>query len=165
MSNKTIIKTSCTNQKINKMKKFFKIILSLTLFVGLLTSCENEELDTFEEISQITNDKIFRDFVERELNVINQISDIDQVLKLSEKGETLSEIELNELAIALGFKSYEKYENFYIEQKESLEKLDAKYNYSSIKSSELYNQIEKDLRNMEPYKTHIDKLFEIKFIK
>ena len=143
------------------MKNFFKIILSVTLFIGLLSSCENEEVDTFEDISQMTKDKIFSDFIEKEYSVINQISDIDQVLKLSQKNESLSKEELNELSIALGFNNYQEYEDFYLEQKKSLEKLDAKYNYRSYGDEEIQRLIERDLKNMESYTLYVEKLFAV----
>jgi hypothetical protein len=124
------------------MNKIFKIILS-TVLIGTLFACQNESVDNEinTELLNLKNLKIdsrFISYSDKNQNLINNIKDINTITSLTEK-ENLTEQELHQLSLAFGFKSFEKYEEYYESQKAILLELENDYNLSSYNSVDIEN--------------------------
>ncbi len=98
-----------------------------------LFSCENEDTVIQEEqdISEMAKDEVFINLVKNNANVINQISNIERAKELTSKDYDLSNEELNELSVSLGFADLNAYKKFYKGQRKSLIELNKKYNLES----------------------------------
>ena len=66
-----------------------------------------------------------------------QIKDINKIQELSSK-ETLNNSELNEMALAMGFESYDEYLDYTKIQKDLLISLNKDYNLTNYDATDIY---------------------------
>ncbi len=115
------------------IKNVLKIGFGLLIVMIALFSCENKDTVIQEEqdISEMAKDEVFINLVKNNANVINQISNIERAKELTSKDYDLSNEELNELSVSLGFADLNAYKKFYKGQRKSLIELNKKYNLES----------------------------------
>lgn len=118
------------------MKNIIKITLSTFIASVLLFSCSKdeyaiEEQNTFENIDNLSKDVTFKNSLEESIHVVTQIENLDKVETLLQKGE-LSEMELEELSRALGFKNLSAYKDFINKQALDLNQLNLKYDLNTL---------------------------------
>lgn len=101
---------------------------------SIFLSCSSEqdvtlsEENSSEDISKMGKDELFINLIEENERMVNQITNLNKAKELTSKDYTLSNDELNELSISLGFSNLNEYIDFYNIQKTNLIKLNDKYN-------------------------------------
>lgn len=116
--------------------------------MSTLFTCENESIDDQSEqinleifnLEKLQSDIRFKSYLEKNQNFIDNIKDANLVKALAEK-ENLNEQDLKRLSIAIGFKSYEEYLEYYESQKSTLIKLENDYKLSSYQISDIEEAI------------------------
>jgi hypothetical protein len=122
------------------MKKL-KILLGLSLIIIIAFSCENDEVNE-KIISQnlslenLKKDSRTVEYLKVNKDLLKKIKDISKVQELSSK-ENLNNSELQELSIALGFKSYNEYINYYRNQTLLLKSLENDYKISTYNEEDI----------------------------
>ena len=126
--------------KINlRILTLFTLILTNSIFI----SCSSEqdvnltEENSFEDISKMAKDKLFMNLIDENERMINQITNLDKAKELTSKDYTLSNDELNELSVSLGFSNLDEHIYFYNSQKINLIELNDKYNVQMYDESTL----------------------------
>jgi hypothetical protein len=113
----------------------------LTSSIFLSCSSDQDKTQTeennFEDISKMAKDELFINLVDENERMINQITNLDKAKELTSKDYTLSNDELNELSVSLGFTNLNEHIDFYNNQKINLIKLNDKYNVQMYDESTL----------------------------
>ena len=143
-----------------KMKLSILTIFALIIASSIFYSCSKEEVaietkqNVFEDISKMGKDDVFIDLVRENITVINQISDIKKARELTSKSSSLSNEELNELSISLGFSNFREYQVFYEAQNENLLILNEKYNLEAYDDSTIQNLALENFNDDSLYKSN-----------
>jgi hypothetical protein len=126
------------------MKNILKYLLSLSILTGILISCNNEgvtiqEENSFSETLSLENlktDVRMSGYLNRNKELLQGIRDINKVQELSSKGN-LSNSELKQLSIAMGFDSFNSYKAYYKGQTNLLNNLEKDYVLSNYTATEI----------------------------
>jgi hypothetical protein len=128
---------------LNKLNLRILTLCTLILTSSIFLSCSSDqdktqtEENNFEDISKMAKDELFINLVDENERMINQITNLDKAKELTSKDYTLSNDELNELSVSLGFTNLNEHIDFYNNQKINLIKLNDKYNVQMYDESTL----------------------------
>jgi hypothetical protein len=143
-----------------KIKLSVLTVFTLIIASSIFYSCSNEEVDTqieqniFEDISKMANDEVFTNLIESKINFTNQISNLEKAKELTSKNYALSEIELNELSISLGFSNLNDYINYYEKEKDMLVLLNDKYNIENYDEDLIKSLAIESVNNQTYYRSN-----------
>ncbi|MDY8138622.1 hypothetical protein [Aquimarina sp. 2201CG5-10] len=137
------------------MKNISKFAFTLLIASSMLFSCSKDDITSeqqniFEDVNDLSKDASFTKLLEENIDLMSNVSDLERAQELISKGDNLSETELNELSISLGFSDLNSYAEFYEKQSVMLNELNQKYDLASYDEATIQSLAIENFNNIAP---------------